>query len=154
VAGRSTRSLAITKEVIVNIWQPRVVGALCVGFTLGLSFAGLSGAFASTNEAASDVTHKIFALSVDEVKKSFVFGEEFAGAYKGTFTLSDGSVRTIELTPMVHNGMQVVELKDTGHISYMGLNGTTTNGNLMIQLRDMAEMHRQLKEQGWKLPGQ
>jgi hypothetical protein len=35
----------------------------------------------------------------------------------------------------------------------MGLNGTTTNGNLMIQLRDVEEMHRQLNEPGWRLQG-
>ena len=48
--------------------------------------------------------------------------------------------------------MKAVELKDTGFLSYMGLNGTTTNGKLMVQVRDIAEIHRQLKEQGWRLP--
>jgi hypothetical protein len=137
----------------MNSKHLRALATLCVGFTLGIVVASFSNALASTNEAVTDLTHKIFAVSVDEVKRSYVFGEEFAGAYKGTFTLSDGSVRTIELTPMVHNGMQVVELRDGGHLSYMGLNGTTTNGNLMIQLRDVEEMYRQLKEQGWRLPG-
>jgi hypothetical protein len=136
----------------MNIQQLRVLGALCGGFALGIGFAGLSPASASTNEATPDVTHKIIAVSVDEVKKNFVFFEEFAGAYKGTFTLSDGSSRTIQLTPMLHDGKQVVELNDTGHVTYMSLNGVTRNGNLMVQLHDVAELHRQLKEQGWRLP--
>jgi hypothetical protein len=33
----------------------------------------------------------------------------------------------------------------------MGLNGTTTNGKLMVQLRDKEEMRRQLKEQGYPI---
>jgi len=136
----------------VNIQQLKVVGALCAGFALGIGAADCPPAFASTNQAAPDVTHKIFAVAVDEVKKNFVFFEQFAGAYKGTFTLSDGSVRTVELTPMVHNGMQVVQLNDTGHITYMSLTGVARNGDLMIQLHDVAEWHRQLKEQGWKFP--
>jgi hypothetical protein len=37
---------------------------------------------------------------------------------------------------MIHNGMPIVEFKDTGHLSYMGLNGTTANGTLMVQIRD------------------
>lgn len=124
---------------------------LCVGFAGGLGFANLSGATAARNEAKVDVTHKIFAVTITEVKQSFVPFEEFAGAYKTTFKLSDGSERTIQLTPMVHNGMEVVELDDNGGVTYMSLNGTTTNGSLMIQLRDMAEMQRQLCEQGWKM---
>jgi ATP-dependent Clp protease adapter protein ClpS len=46
---------------------------------------------------------------------------------------------------MIRDGMHVVELNDTGHISYMGLNGTTTNGKLMVQLRDIEDMRRQLE---------
>jgi ATP-dependent Clp protease adaptor protein ClpS len=43
---------------------------------------------------------------------------------------------------MIHNGAQVVELNDSGHISYMGLNGTTTNGELMVQLHEIPEALR------------
>jgi ATP-dependent Clp protease adapter protein ClpS len=43
---------------------------------------------------------------------------------------------------MIHDGMQVVELNDNGHISYMGLNGTTTNGDLMVQLHEVPEALR------------
>jgi hypothetical protein len=53
---------------------------------------------------------------------------------------------------MIHEGMQVVELKDTGFQSYMSLTGTTTNVDLMVHIVEDADMHRQLKEQGWKLP--
>jgi hypothetical protein len=63
-------------------------------------------------------------------------------------TMSDGGKRHIELTPMVHNGMQVVELKDNGSHTYMGLNGTTTNCKLMIQVRDVATTNKELEAEG------
>ncbi len=50
---------------------------------------------------------------------------------------------------MIHNGMQVVEFKDNGGHTYMGLNGMTTNGALMVQVRNVAIMQRQLKAEGW-----
>lgn len=50
--------------------------------------------------------------------------------------------------------MVVAGLRDTGKLSvpgagesYMALNGTTTNGALMIRTADQAEVRRQLKEQ-------
>jgi hypothetical protein len=88
-----------------------------------------------------------FIVCLDEIQQNFVFGDQFAGSYTKTLTMSDGSTRTIKLTPMIHDGRPVVELNDTGHISYMGLNGTTTNGTLMVQLCDIEEMRRQLEDQ-------
>jgi len=35
------------------------------------------------------------------------------------------------------NGDLVVELKDGKHVSYMGPNGTTTNGKLMVSLTEI-----------------
>lgn len=77
---------------------------------------------------------------------------EFSGSYTQTITMSDGKQRQIELTPMLHKGMQVVRLQDSGHTSYMGLNGTTLNGTLLVQLRDMDAVKASLKAEGW--PGQ
>jgi ATP-dependent Clp protease adapter protein ClpS len=85
----------------------------------------------------ADLAHKRFSLSIIEVQQQFAFGEIFSGRYSRTLTLSDGSTRTIELTPMTHNGIPVVEFKDSGGLTYMGLNGTTLNGRLMVQLRDV-----------------
>jgi hypothetical protein len=63
--------------------------------------------------------------------------------------MSDGSTRTILLTPMIRDDRPVVELNDSGHISYMGLHSTTTNGNLMVQLREIPdELRGQLEAQG------
>ena len=98
-----------------------------------------------------DVTHKILAVSLAEVKQSFVFAEEFAGSYKTTLKLSDGSTRTIELTPTIHNGMDLVQINDSGRVTYTALNGMQLNGSLLINLRDVAETQRQMCEQGWKM---
>lgn len=78
-----------------------------------------------------------FFVCLDEIQQNFVFGDRFRDSYTRTVTLSDGSTRTIKLTPMVRDGRDVVELDDSGHISYMGPDGTTTNGRLMVKLLSM-----------------
>lgn len=78
---------------------------------------------------------RVFMVSIDEIAENFVFGERFRGDYTRQVTLSDGSTRTITLTPAIHKDMELVQLNDTGHVSYMGPQGTTTNGRLMIQVR-------------------
>lgn len=88
----------------------------------------------------SDLSKRRFIVCIDEIQQNFVFGAEFNGRYVTTVTLSDGTTRAIELTPMIHDGRPVVELKDTGGCTYMGLNGTTTNGKLMVQIRDLDAM--------------
>jgi hypothetical protein len=138
----------------MNTNRTKTFAVFLVGLSMGVGLSHFSVATAAVDGSAvaTDLTKKRFHVFVDEVKTNLVFGDEFTGRYSKTFTLSDGSHRTVELTPMVHNGMQVVELKDTGGLSYMSLSGTTTNGQLMVQVRDETETHRLLKEQGWKLP--
>ena len=70
---------------------------------------------------------KKFAVSIDEVRQNFAFGEPFEGSYVKTVTLADGSSRTVKLTPLVRDGQELVQLDIDGHVIYMGLNGTTTN---------------------------
>jgi hypothetical protein len=82
-------------------------------------------------------SNKTFVVSIDEIRQNFVFGDTFSGSYTKSVTLSDGSVREIALRPMMKNGRLVVELKDGTHVSYMGPNGTTTNGKLMINLTEI-----------------
>jgi ATP-dependent Clp protease adapter protein ClpS len=84
-----------------------------------------------------DASKKRFIVCIDEIQQNFVFGDQFSGRYTKSVTLSDGSTRIIELTPMIRNGRPVVECKDTGGHTYMGFNGTTINGKLMVQIRDL-----------------
>ena len=120
-----------------------------LAFAAGVAASNLPVAMAS-GEAAPDLATRSFTVFIDEVKQNLVFGDQFTGSYTRNITLSDGSKREITLTPMVHNGMQVVELKDTGGLTYMSLNGTTTNGKLMVQVKDSTSLQAALKAQGRK----
>ena len=95
-----------------------------------------------------DLSKKRFIVCIDEIQQNFVFGDQFAGGYAKTVTLSDGTTRTIELTAMIRDGKPVVKFEDTGFVSYMGLNGTTTNGTLMVQIRDVDAYESQLRPEG------
>jgi hypothetical protein len=123
-----------------------------VGFVAGVTATQLPSAIASSPAPTAELSARKFDVFIDEVKQNFVFGDRFSETYHKEVTLSDGTKRTINLTPMVHEGMQVVEFRDTGGHTYMGLNGTTTNGKLMVHVVDVAASHAALKEQGWKLP--
>jgi ATP-dependent Clp protease adapter protein ClpS len=92
-----------------------------------------------------DLSKRRFMVCLDELRQNFVSGEQFTGGYTKTVTLCDGSTRTIELTPMIRDGLAVVELKDTGHHSFMGPNGTTTNGTLMVRLLDVDAVEEWLR---------
>ena len=85
---------------------------------------------------------KSYFLSINEVRQNFVFFEEFSGTYKQTFTMSDGSVREIELTPVVKDGAELVQFRDGEGHTFMGPYGATTNGNLMVQVWDAEETRR------------
>ena len=80
-----------------------------------------------------------FVVSLDEVTQSFVFAERFVDSYTRTVTMSDGSTRTITLTPVICGAEPMVQLDDGGHITYMGLNGSHTNGHLMVRLHEIPE---------------
>ena len=128
----------------------KTLAVAVAAFVGGVLAANLPSALASA-EPAPDLSKRSFTVFIDEVKQNFVFGDRFTGRYTKTVTLSDGTVREITLTPMVHNGMQVVEFRDTGGLTYMSLDGTTTNGTLMVHLRDDARADAALKAQGWKM---
>lgn len=82
---------------------------------------------------------KRFVVSIDEVSNKFVFAEPFEGNYQKTLTMSDGSERTIRLTPMIHKNEQRIAFEDNGMTTYMGMNGTTTNGKLMVQINELSD---------------
>ncbi len=83
---------------------------------------------------------KKFAVFIDEVTQNLAFAEPCEGSYVKTVTLSDGSSRTVKLTPVVRDGRQLVQLDIDGHVTYMGPDGTTTNGGkLMVAVREWPE---------------
>ena len=122
---------------------------LVAGFGVGILTSHFPVVSATNVPGAVNIAHKQFLVSIDEVRQNFVFADKFTGHYTKNVTLSDGTKRHIELTPMIHDGMQVVEFKDNDGHTYMGLNGTTTNGNLMVALSDVDTMRKLLHEEGW-----
>jgi len=83
---------------------------------------------------------KKFAVFIDEIRQSFVFGDCFEGSYVRTVTLADGSLRTVKLTPVVHDGRELVQLDIDGHVTCMGINGTTRNREtLMVSVWEYPE---------------
>jgi hypothetical protein len=133
----------------MNGTSVKSIGLLVAGFTAGLLVSRLPNAAAASHSATTDLSQKKFMVSIDEIRQNFAFGDLFVGHYVKTVTMSDGTLRRIELTPMVHRGMQVMEFKDNRGVSYMGLNGATTNGTLMVQVRDLDTMLALAKAEGW-----
>jgi hypothetical protein len=136
--------------------QFKTLSGVLAGFAAGLIVSNLPPAIAASPTVPEELSNKSFDVAVFEVKQKLTPGEflakEFPGSYTQTITMSDGKQRQIALTPMTHKGMQVVRLQDSGHTTYMGLNGTTLNGTLLVQLRDKEAAKASLKAEGW--PGQ
>lgn len=121
---------------------------LSIAFVAGAAVSMLASSGAAQSENIS-LAQKSFSVSIDEIKKSHVGYEEFSGTYKKTIITTDGVTRNIELTPTVHRGLQVVRVRDNDSVSYLGLDGTLTNKQLMIQLRDVAARTEKMKAEGW-----
>jgi hypothetical protein len=134
--------------------QIKTLLGVAVGFLAGVAASNLPSALASTNASPADeLAKKVFRVELYEVQQKLTPGdflaEEFSGTYTRTVALSDGTKRTIELTPMVHRGMQVVRLSDNGGVTYSSLNGSTLDGKLLIHLSDKAASRDRLKAEGW-----
>lgn len=136
----------------MKVMRFKTLFGVLAGFAVGLITSNLPAAIAS-NGTSEDLSNKSFDVSIFEVKQKFTPGtfmaKEFSGSYTQTVTMSDGKQRQIALTPMTYKGKRVVRLQDSGHTSYMGLNGTTLNGTLLVQLRDKEAAQASLKAEGW-----
>lgn len=114
------------------------------GFVAGVAVAFVGSSFAASEGGAKGVSGHTYGVSIDEIKQNFVFADEFVDSYAHTVTLSDGTKRSIALQPVIKDGRDVLELTDStdGGVnhSYMGPNGTTTNGTLMVSVKDLTAM--------------
>lgn len=108
------------------------------------------------NSNTVDLAKKRFAVCITEIRQEIVFADEFSGKYRKTVTLSDGSTRNVELTPMMREGSLVVEFDDTGHRTYMGMipvrTGGHTNTNLMVRIFDLDDVDAARAEWRGRLP--
>lgn len=119
------------------------VGLVALGFGSGVVVTAMAGSEAAADRAI-DPAAKRFRVSIDEVAQNFVFGEYFQGEYRRQVTMQDQSVRDIRLTPMLKDGRLVVRFDDTGGHTFMGPNGSTTNGRLLVQLRDLDQIDAEI----------
>ncbi len=103
-----------------------------------------------------DLAKKRFWVSLYEIQGELVDAEEFSERYVKTVTLSDGTTRTVELTPVMRAGQLGMELHDTGHRTYMGIipvrTGCHTNGTLMVRVHDADDIDAARAEWRSRLP--
>ena len=108
------------------------------------------------NSDVVDVSKKRFVVSILEIRQEIVFAEEFSGQFIKTVALSDGTHRTVELTPVMREGTLAMELNDTGLHKHMGMfpvrTNAQTNGNLMIQIFDLEDADVVREEWRSRLP--
>lgn len=110
------------------------------GSAFGVFVSNMPLAAASIENGNLNPNDITFVLSIDEVSQNFVFGERFSGKFEKTVTMSDGSERSIVLTPMEKDGKLAVKLQDGQGHTYMGPNGWTYNDSLLISLRNYDQL--------------
>jgi ATP-dependent Clp protease adapter protein ClpS len=59
-----------------------------------------------------ELSKRRFIVSIYEIRQEIVFAEEFSGQYVKTVTLSDGTTRTVELTPTMLGGSTAMQFND------------------------------------------
>jgi hypothetical protein len=82
---------------------------LLVAFCAGVLCSNLTRASALTESRTANLSERHFIVSIAEIQQGFVFADEFTQHYAKKVALSDGSIRDVQLTPMVHEDMQVIE---------------------------------------------
>lgn len=114
------------------------------GFAAGVCVCATGFVFASPSITAATPSGRSYLVSLDEIRSNLFPAKVFSGEFSHKVTLSDGSVRKITLRPVRRDGQELVELYDqsgnTAFHSFMGPNGTTTDGKLMISVKDVAQL--------------
>jgi len=111
-----------------------------IGLVIGMALDTPQSVRASAPETdAIDPADRTFLVNFAEIVQVLELGERFKGSYERSLMLTDGSERHIRLTPMVRDGELRVELRDGEGLTFMGPNGSTYNGDLLINLRDVTE---------------
>jgi hypothetical protein len=131
--------------------------AFGAGILIGLLAAASAPASAPATSQLTKAPDAPYRVFVTEIGKTFVKDQAFVGRFATTVTMPNGTRRTIELVPTIHDGDPLVKFDDTvggRHVgangnSYMSPNGSTINGThaagtLMVQLRDLDHPHARL----------
>ena len=121
---------------------------VAAGFAIGTLTWNLPHALAAESQRDPSTMHYI--VSIDEVKTNFAYGKLFRDHFAQTIILSDGTTHEIELTPALYEGKQVIEYKDNGKVSYQGLNWTSREGALVVQVRNQEHARDEMIAEGWR----
>lgn len=120
------------------------------GFVAGAATLSAGFVIASPVGSVTEPSDQTYLVSIDEIRSNFVEGQVLSHEFTRKITLSDGASHQITLRPVRRNGEELVELIDTtergSSHSFMGPNGTTTNGPLMINVKDIAELKAMMKK--------
>lgn len=94
----------------------------------------------------NDLSKKRYSVTVLEIRRRIVQGDEFTGDYNRTVTLSDGTQRPIRLRPVMRDGLPHVEINTGGATTYFGIiplrSGGTTHGSLLVRIDDLDDLDR------------
>jgi hypothetical protein len=123
---------------------------VAAGFIAGAGAFTAVSVFALPDGTSAMPSDHTYQVSLDEIRSNLFPAKVFSGEFTRKVTLSDGSVREITLRPVKRDGQELVELFDKSGSgvfhSYMGPNGTTTDGNLMINVKDVAALQAAMKK--------
>lgn len=118
------------------------------GFVAGAAVSAAGFVFASPSGHSIEPSGRSYMVFVDEIRSPLVPAQTFSGEFSRKVTLADGSVREITLRPVRKNGQELVELTDKSaqgvHRSYMGPFATAVDGNLMINVKDAAQLKAEM----------
>jgi hypothetical protein len=147
VGGRP--AIIITGREATMALRNRSFLLVLAGFAAGAATVAAGFVVAAPGGSADEPSDHAYVVSIDEIRSNLVPGQVFSGQFTRRVTMSDGSTRVVTLRPVRQNGEEWVELIDTSasgtNRSYMGPNGTTTNGTLMINVKDAAVLAAAIK---------
>lgn len=121
---------------------------VAAGFVTGAAVSAAGFVFASPSDRSIERSGRSYMVFVDEIRSHLVPAQTFSGEFNRKVTLTDGSEREITLRPVKKNGQELVELTDKSvhgvHHSYMGPFATAVDGNLMINVKDVAQLKAEM----------
>lgn len=124
---------------------------VAAGFAIGTLTWNLPHVLAA--ESVRDPSTMHYVVSIDEVKTNFAYGKPFRDHFAQTVSLSDGTTHDIELTPTMYEGKQSIEYMDNDKSTYQGLNWTSREGSLVVQVRNEEYARDEMVAEGWRAAG-
>jgi hypothetical protein len=118
------------------------------GFVAGAAASAAGFVFASPGSPSVVPSDHAYTVFIDEIRSHLVPAQAFSGQFTRKVTMSDGSMREITLQPVRKDGHELVALTDKSahgtYRSYMGPFATAMDGNLMVNIKDVAQLRAEM----------